>query len=101
MADYCSDALWEVAESESVGNIDPSSLDISDGLVAELALWSDAFTATLDQDDPLASGFVDEPSAKTWLDQGAGLAARLRGEGFTVEYVHDGEAPRDLVARTA
>jgi hypothetical protein len=30
MADYCSDALWEVAESESVGNIDPSSLDISE-----------------------------------------------------------------------
>ena len=97
MPNYDCYPLWE---GDAVGNVDPWSLDIPSDLAAALTAWSDEYTATLNQLDPPASGFTDETTAEVWLLLGARLAARLRGEGFAVEYFYDGKRARDLVART-
>jgi hypothetical protein len=93
MADYECHPLWEAGE-----NIDPWSLGLPGDLAHALSAWGDDYTATLNRSDPRASGFADVPAASAWLLQGAHLAARLREEGFAVDYFHDGEHAPELVA---
>jgi len=85
MADYDCFPLWD----EDGRNVDPWSLAIPADLANALAAWSSAYTATLNSNDPLASGFADEAARSGWLHRGEDLAHRLRDHGMTVEYVHD------------
>ena len=84
MADYEGHPLWEVVGPPR--NIDPFVLAIPDDLARALTDWADEFTATLDRDDPPASGFPDVPAREAWERRGAELADALRGQGFEVEY---------------
>ena len=95
MADYQCYPLWE---GDGIGNLDPWSLDIPGDLAAAVTAWGDEYDATLNQDDPAASGFTDLAAAETWLLAGARLAARLRRQGIAVDYFHHGQEARDLVA---
>lgn len=96
MADYECFPLWEAGDA--VGNVDPWSLDIPGELAAALSTWGDEYTATLNQEDPTASGFADEPTAPAWVLAGARLADRLRDEGVAVQYFEDGWPSKGLVA---
>jgi hypothetical protein len=96
MADYECYPLWE---GDGPGNVDPSSLDISGDLAVAITAWGGEYDATLDRENPAASGFADQPAAEAWLRRGAQLAARLRGEGMATDYFHDGKPASDLVAR--
>ena len=93
MADYGCHPLWEAGD-----NIDPWSIGLPGDLAHALQAWGADYTATLKGSDPHASGFADEPAASAWLLRGAHLAARLREEGFAVDYFHDGERAPELVA---
>ena len=94
MADYECEPLWEERD-----NIDPWSLGLPGDLADALSARAADYTATLNQSDPRASGFADEPAANAWLVQGANLATRLREEGYAVAYFHEDERARELVAR--
>lgn len=89
MADYGCHPLWGTAEEE-IGDVDPAELAISAALVADLAAWAAAFDATLDPDDPIASGFPSEVAAAAFRARGVDLARRLRAElgpGWEIEEV--------------
>lgn len=79
MADYDCHPLWGTAADE-IGDVDPASLPISAGLVADLAHWAATFDATLVRDDPGRSGFPSAETADAFRAAGEGLAARLRAE---------------------
>jgi len=86
MPDYQCYALWE---GEGVENINPDDLPLSEGLVARIHAWEDAYDATLNIDDPARSGFsstreseeFDAEGMRLWKD----LAAEL-GDGYSVRY---------------
>ena len=94
MADYECYPIWDPA---SMANVDPATLDLPPDLATALRAWGDEYTATLDRSNPAASGFPDVPSARSWLRTGDELAARLRAEGFSVDYFHEVESPSDIV----
>ena len=96
MADYECFPLWE---ADGLCNLDPWSLDISSELAAAITGWADAYDMTLNREDPAASGVTDVAAAEAWLLVGAHLAARLRGEGMAVDFIHHDKPARDLVAR--
>jgi hypothetical protein len=90
MADYHCFPLWE-SDPDLIGNVDPSTLPISDSLRAKLLAWAASFDATLVRDDPVSSGFSSPAAEKAWLREGAQLAEVLRdelGPMFTVTYWH-------------
>lgn len=77
MADYDCWALWGVTE---IGNIDPETLPLCDATKRNLRDWADAYSATLNRNDPAASGF-ETPEAEAAFDQeGRRLLACLRNE---------------------
>ena len=87
MADYQSFPLWRPGSDDY--NVDPDSLPISAELVTELNGWADDFDATLNADDPAASGFADAAAEGEFAERGMRLARRLGeelGEGYSVEY---------------
>lgn len=87
MADWDCHPLWGTVDPE-IGDIDPASLPISAELVAALAAWSAAYDATLDRDDPAASGFATSAAEAAFRAEGARLAERLTAElGDGVEIV--------------
>lgn len=86
MPDYQCFPLWE-ASGGAVGNIDPRSLPLSDGLIDRLLRWADAYDRTLDPDDPPASGFADADEARRFRECGAELARQMQdelGPGFRI-----------------
>lgn len=96
MADY---GCWPLCDAAAATiNVDPAGLDIPRDLVTALTAWGDEYTATLNGSDQTASGFPDVPTAQGWLRTGAELAARLRAEGISVDYFHEGKSPSDLMA---
>jgi hypothetical protein len=87
MTDYGCFPVWEI-DSAAPRNIDPQSLPISARLKADLEAWAASYDATLNLDDPAASGFhdADEEVAfrRTGVELGARLTAELGGE-FVVQ----------------
>ena len=79
MADYQCYPLWEATEGE-IGNIDPSSLPISESLVNDLLLWSKQYDSTLNNLDPLNSGFRSKKDELSFIEFGEKLRERLREE---------------------
>jgi hypothetical protein len=88
MTDYESHPLWMPARDGTV-NIDPESLPITRKLVQELLNWADEYDATLNQADPLASGFSDSAAEDAFYERGKRLAGQLAAElpeAYEVEY---------------
>lgn len=79
MADYDSFPLWE-ASPDTVGNIDPASLPISDELKFRLGAWAASYDATLNADDPLESGFATPQAEHAFEQEGVEIADQLRAE---------------------
>jgi hypothetical protein len=79
MPDYQCYPLWE-ASPGAVGNIDPATLPISRGLVAQLAEWAGLYDATLNIDDPVQSGFRSDEERLAFIDAGNRLAEALQTE---------------------
>jgi len=79
MADYDSFPLWDASPGQ-VGNVDPGSLPISEQLQSELTAWAQSFNQTLNQDDPLNSGFVSTEEEEKFKAEGRALGERLQAE---------------------
>ena len=76
MADYDCYPLW----GEDGENIDPSSLGLSETLTRDLNAWAKSYDATLNQDDPLKSGFASEDAERLFQEEGARLHLLLQRE---------------------
>jgi hypothetical protein len=79
MVDYHCWPLWWAGEHEP-GNIDPTSLPLSDELVARLTKWAETLDAKLDHEDPSQSGFASTAEAQTFDEEGLELWSLLREE---------------------
>ncbi len=79
MPDYQCFPLWEAAGG-TVGNIDPSSLPISQTLKDDLVQWAQSFDATLNLDDPAISGFQNIQEENAFIQLGNELGIRLQAE---------------------
>jgi hypothetical protein len=77
MPDYECWPLWEASPGQ-IGNIDPSSLAISEELKAELARWAESFDNVLVWDDPATSGFSSMDQLVKFRADGFGLAMSLQ-----------------------
>lgn len=87
MADYGCLPLWD---RESIGEIDPYDLAISDQLKVDLMAWADEFDAALNLEDGTLVGFLDEESRRFFNQQGQVLFERLKqelGGGTDFKYV--------------
>lgn len=87
-ADYDCHPVW-LRSDEGLDNIAPADLPVSRELQEDLERWGDAFDATLDRDDPMASGFRSPQDEEAFAARGAELARRLRrelGTGWQVTY---------------
>ncbi|MFB9236576.1 hypothetical protein ACFFWC_13615 [Plantactinospora siamensis] len=101
MADYGCFPLW-LRRPASSENTDPTSLPISTGLVDGLMAWAQRYDATLDEDDPTASGFPDARSELEFREEGLRLARQLAAElgpRYLVEYYDEGSgAPHPVTS---
>ena len=95
--DYECFPIWLDTES-GLDNPDPASIGLSPALSERLVAWSDAFDATLVQDDPVRSGFPTPADEAAFVAAGRALAvevAREWGERGPVTYydvsTHDDE----------
>ena len=88
MADYHSHPLWAMDDG-MYGNFAPEQLGLSAGLTADLKAWADAFTASLNPDEPSQSLWTDEQH-RAHRAEGRPLAARLAQERPDLKiYVRD------------
>jgi hypothetical protein len=87
MPDYECHVLWH-HDSEEVGEIDPSSLGLSQGLVVALELWAREYDSTLNKQVPTNSGFPTQEIEEKFIASGYELAARLKEELKIVEVVY-------------
>ncbi len=91
MPDYECFPLWH-ADGLEFGDVDPSSLPISDVLRDELMGWAADYDLTLNRDDPARSGFKDDREEAEFIERGRSLAGRLRQElpqDWSVAYFYD------------
>ncbi|MGC9041752.1 MAG: hypothetical protein C0183_03975 [Roseiflexus castenholzii] len=91
MADYAAYPLWW-GEPDLVGNIDPSTLPLSTETIARLMEWSARYDATLNKDDPAASGFPTDEEQRAFEDAGLELWRWVReelGAAYDVWYFSD------------
>ena len=71
---------WPTWDDETGYNIDPADLGLSEGLLARLQQWDDAWQATFKPDDPHTSWFADDAAAQHWREEGRVIAAELERE---------------------
>lgn len=98
LADYDCSALWVFAPPR-LENIDPAvpELGLSPALVGGLNRWADEYTATLNRDDPKASGFPSAAAEREFVARGRLLAEKVRDQvspDWRVTY-YDSELGRD------
>jgi len=79
MAEYYGCVLWE-AGGHRVGDIEPETLPISEGLVRDLRAWADAYDSILNQDCPQDSGFNTPEEEAAFDAEGRRLWAELRSQ---------------------
>jgi len=91
MTDYQCFPIWHYG-SDNVGDIDPATLPISKELVASLLEWASIYDATLNSEDPINSGFLDESAQTDFIEKGLELAQKLKSELKSTEvyYYHEG-----------
>lgn len=78
MADYHCHPLWALDE-DLYGDFAPEALDLSPDLTRDLNAWAEAFTASLDPDDP-AAGRWSEAEHEAHAAKARPLAVRLARE---------------------
>lgn len=86
MPDYECFALWDV---DSVENINPAELPISDSLKSRIARWEEAYDSTLDRDDPTSSGFRSSEDENSFDHEGQLILQQLKqelGNSYDVRY---------------
>lgn len=86
MADYECFALWD---EDSVDNLNPDELPISEELKYRIHRWEDAFDATLNRADPANSGFYTRDDLRRFDEEGLELWRQLRlelGDEYDVRY---------------
>ena len=74
-ADFHASPVWD---TDRGGMVELDALPIDDVLRARLRAWADRFDATLDEDDPLASGFASTAEEQAWVADGRALAQELQ-----------------------
>ncbi|BAZ10415.1 hypothetical protein NIES4071_22300 [Calothrix sp. NIES-4071] len=79
MADYGCYPLWWT-NSTQAGDIDPSSLPLSNATVERLEKWADTYDAKLNQDDPVASNFPSLEASSAFEQEGISLWKQLQTE---------------------
>ena len=92
MADYESFPLWDVDE---VGNLNPDELPLSQETKERLERWADRYDATLNRQDPLASGFASPSEEAAFEEEGRALWKKLEeelGAEFRVLYYSQAES---------
>jgi len=99
LADYYCFALWVSGEA-GYENIAPSAqeLGLSEPLARDLDRWAAEYSATLNEDDPVNSGFESEAAENDFYVRGHQLALRVKrelGESWRVSYF-DGALRRDV-----
>src|SRR5580704_13813220 len=79
MAEYECWPLW-VRESELKisDNIHPAELPLDADTVQRLLNWAAAFDSTLNQDDPMSSGFPNPGACRAFEEEGERLWIQLR-----------------------
>jgi hypothetical protein len=90
MTDYeCAPLWWD--EAGRIGDIKPEDLALSPQLVTELWAWAGTYDATLDHDDPRASGFASASDEQAFEEQGRLLASAVASElpEWSVRYWRD------------
>lgn len=88
MADYHCRPIWEDG-GDTVGNVDPASVPISEDLIRRLNSWAAKFDATLDLADPSNSGFASEALASAFVEEGLALCRAFEaelGDGYLFRY---------------
>ncbi|BAQ79504.1 hypothetical protein PST29_1615 [Pseudomonas sp. St29] len=85
MPDYQSFPLWSLSP-DSIGNVDPEKLPISQELKADLMSWALKYDDTLDEEYPPDSGFSSEEDEAEFNKEGEHLFERLKAElkGYVV-----------------
>ena len=90
MADYDCHPLWALDDG-LYGDIPPGDMGLSGELTRDLDAWAEAYTSSLDRDDPAVSRWSDEQH-RAHAAAARPLAARLARERPDLEvYVLDGE----------
>ncbi|MGX1880969.1 hypothetical protein [Streptomyces sp. NPDC055287] len=88
-ADYDCHPVWVRGSDGVSNNVAPGELPVDPGLAGELERWGDAYDATLNRDDPVASGFPSARDEAAFAERGAQLArelARQLGTAWRVTY---------------
>ena len=90
LADYDCYALW-IDDDEGYRNIDPADekIRLPRELIKDLNAWSAQYSATLNNEDPMSSGFENLEIEKGFVARGLGLARRVKhevGPTWNVEY---------------
>lgn len=78
---------WE--DDDGLENIDPRKLEIPTELASRIDEWDDRFQATYVPDDPASSGFVNEETKRTFIEDGKRLFHELANAvsgKYKVEY---------------
>lgn len=86
MCDYHAYPIWD--DEFPTGDMDPASLPLSPGLVADLMQWSDYFDGKLNWDDPREHYWTEADSIAFDI-RGRVLTARVAvelGAGYAVRY---------------
>jgi hypothetical protein len=76
MADYGCYPIWLIGP-EGVGNASPYDLGLRSEICERLNAWATWFDSTLDDDDPLASGFVSLSDEIRFVEEGRKLAVAV------------------------
>lgn len=77
LPDYYCSPIWC---RDTGANIELSDLPISESLSLKLQSWADAYDSTLNNDDPLNSGFESESDVAAFIEQAAILCDLLKHE---------------------
>lgn len=88
MAEFDCFPLWKQT-TDGVENIAPASLAVSPELQRDINAWANAWQATFNRSDPLASGFTSALDEVRFDEAGRELWARLQKElrsDFEVSY---------------
>lgn len=87
MPDYQCFPIWK-NDAGQVGNVDPEALPISKELREKILTWAKVFDSTLNEDDPINSGFQSEQAELEFKELGRTLGALLQlelGPAYLVE----------------
>ncbi|MET9510397.1 hypothetical protein ABZX62_18380 [Streptomyces flavidovirens] len=88
-ADYDCHPVWVRGSDGVRDNVAPGELPVDRRLAEDLERWGDTYDATLNRDDPVASGFPSPQDEAAFAERGAHLArelARQLGAAWRVTY---------------